>query len=72
VQFHLTKFEKFNGGRIGVYDSGALVDFRAVFEAGGWRVIIDSIKEIEDKLKFLKSQGSYAITHVGRLEQLNG
>ena len=68
----MTNFEKFSGSQTAIYDSEVLVGYRATFAAEGWEVIIDSVKEIENHLKLLKSQGGYGITHVGRVARLNG
>ena len=72
VQFYLTNFEKFNGCKIAVCDSGRRVGYRATFTNECWEVIIDSFQETENHLKLLKDQGGYAITHVGRVAKLNG
>ena len=74
IQFHLTNFHKFISSCKSVFiqDSRKTGIERVVFEAEGWRVTIDQLETIRDIENFLKAQGGYAITHVGKLERSDG
>ena len=80
IKFHLTNFENFNGSSRAVIEdeSGARIGDRGIFEAEGWKVTVDPYKTSEQinsktsSINILKSQGGYAVTHVGKLERLDG
>lgn len=69
--FHLINFQDFRGTSISVATSEVRRFWRGrvVLEAGGWIVTIDTLESLTDIMKSLKSQGGYAITHVGKLER---
>jgi hypothetical protein len=64
VLFHLTNFHNF----IGPDKSMSLLQ-RIIFEAEGWKVTVDQLETTKTIVDLLKSQGGYAITHVGKLER---
>ena len=80
IKFHLTNFENFNGASRAVIEdeSGERIGDRGIFEAEGWKVTVDPYKTSEQinsktsSINILKSQGGYAVTHVGKLERLDG
>ena len=45
---------------------------RIVLEAEEWKITLDQLENTEDNVKSLGSQGGFAITHVGKLEKLDG
>lgn len=59
VQFHLTNFHNFCGGKV-------------AFEARDWKITINQLETTGKSVESLKSQGGYAITHVGKIEQSSG
>jgi hypothetical protein len=71
---HLTNFKMLLGDCITSQDSEKPWSWRgrAILEAEGWRVTIDTLKEINDLVHSLHSLSGYAITHVGKLERLDG
>jgi hypothetical protein len=73
IKFHLSNFHTFFGSEKSVFiseDSGTTTE-RLVFEAQGWRVIIDQLElqTLNQILQSLQSQPGYAITHIGKLEK---
>lgn len=74
IQFHLTNFEDIFGSTVAVIENDKEIFYgqRSIFEAGGWKITIDQLKTTTSDVKKLKSTGGYAITHVGKLEQING
>jgi hypothetical protein len=79
IKFHLTNFENFNGSSRAVIEdeSGERIGDGGIFEAEGWKVTVDPYKTSEQinsqrsSINILKSQGGYAVTHVGKLERLD-
>lgn len=71
VIFHLTNFHPFLGSCISAKSLGVkhIYTGRLQMEAYGWTVTIDSLPNIDDIIKTIKSQRGYAITHVGKLER---
>jgi len=45
---------------------------RGVIEAGEWRITLDKIEAAKQLFEELKAIGGFAITHVGKLERLDG
>lgn len=73
VLFHVPNFVDFLGSPIRDRGNQNLRNARAVFEAEGWRVVLDALRTTNRNfLAQLKGNGGYAITHVGRFERLNG
>ena len=72
IKFHLTNFHQLFGSCKSVFVSenfSKTVIERVVFEAGVWRVTIDQLDRVSERLNPLKFQGGYAVTHVGKLEK---
>lgn len=71
VLFHLSNFDDFRGTGISTTtpETRKFWYGRAVLEAGGWCVTIDTLETCRETIKSFKSQGGYAITHVGKLER---
>jgi hypothetical protein len=74
LQFHLTNFEDFLGSTVSVIEDseGSFYSQRAIFEADGWKITIDQLKTTKYSVRRLKATGGYAITHVGKLERVDG
>jgi hypothetical protein len=74
VQFHLTNFTRFVGNENAVIKEGTVKSLakRIAFEQDDWRVTIDEFQTTKSRLESVKSQGGYVITHVGKLEKLDG
>jgi hypothetical protein len=72
IKFHLTNFHQLFGSCKSVFVSenfSKTVIERVVFEAGVWRVTIDQLDRVSERLNPLKFQGGYGVTHVGKLEK---
>jgi hypothetical protein len=72
VRFHLLNFNEFHGERI--YrgnQEGKVLSWpgRAYFDMGPWRVTLDSMPDISERIKQARAVGGYVITHVGNLER---
>jgi hypothetical protein len=67
--FHLINFRDFQGNGISTPNRRHFWHGRVVLEADNWSVIIDSLENFRDIKESLKSQGGYAVTHVGKLER---
>lgn len=67
ILFHLTNFHKFNG--MAISTPRQIWWGRLILKAESWSVSIDSLQNLGDIIKSLKSKGGYAITHVGTLER---
>jgi hypothetical protein len=73
VQFHLTNFTRFMGNGTAVIEDGEarFLAQRITFGQDDWRVTIDELQTTTSRLKSVKSQGGYVITHIGKLEKLD-
>lgn len=74
VKFHLTNFHDYKGGRpITIAFGGYRQSWfgRLITEGEGWRVTVDSIKDISPLLEEARSVRGYVITHVGKLERID-
>jgi hypothetical protein len=67
VQFHLTNFSDFVGDTVSyVSDSGFRIGTgRLIIEANDWKIIIDSVKHLDQLVQSLNYSGGFGITHVG-------
>lgn len=76
VLFHVVNFHDFVGNQQTLLkkDSGGLQSRsnRVSFEVESWKITLDQLETITDNVKSLNSQGGFAITHVGKLEKLDG
>ena len=72
IIFHVTNFIDYHGR--GVRDEAGRKSWasRSVIEAGEWRITIDKIEDAKRLFEGLKAIGGFAITHVGRLERVDG
>ncbi len=70
IAFHIANFRNF-AGRPVMHLDGTLSTSRAVMEADGWFVTIDSLHD-DAMFAELETSGGFAITHVGRLERMGG
>ena len=76
VLFHVVNFHDFIGRPPSILeqDIGGRHIERIVFEAEEWKITLDQLETTTDKdiVQSLKSQGGFLITHVGKLEKLDG
>lgn len=76
VTFHLINFHNFTGCQTTLLkkDSGELKisSNRVSFEVKNWKVTLDQLETAKDTTKQLQAQGGFGITHVGKLEKLDG
>lgn len=69
--FHLINFHNYMGSPISETNTTSWAG-RVVFEAEGWKVTIDAVRNVNHLIELLKGTGGYAITHVGKLERSDG
>jgi hypothetical protein len=74
VLFHVVNFHDFIGRPPSVLEQGSTKRTiqRIVFEAEEWKITLDQLENTTENVKSLNSQGGFAITHVGKLEKVNG
>ena len=74
ILFHVVNFHDFIGRPTSILeqDSRTQVMERLVFETDEWKVTLDQLETTTDNVKSLNDKGGYAITHVGKLEKLEG
>lgn len=74
VLFHVVNFHDFIGRPPSVLVQGTNRKHieRIVFKAEEWKITLDQLETTIDNVKSLNSQGGFAITHVGKLEKLDG
>jgi hypothetical protein len=70
--FHVANFRDYHGSMIRSESSTSVWDGRAVFQAGDWRITLDKNQGGSPFFEELKATGGYAITHVGKLERIDG
>jgi hypothetical protein len=70
--FHVPNFPDYRGEAIHSRTTGVCWCGRVVLQDSGWRVTLDSDENLSELVKSMKSEGGYAITHVGCLERLDG
>lgn len=68
--FNLPNFHNYRG--YGIRSIGIAWSGRVIFEAEGWKVTLDSAEDLRKTTDRLRVVGGYGITHVGKLERLNG
>jgi hypothetical protein len=76
VMFHVVNLSDFNANckiRPNEIEDGWRAD-RVNFEVveKNWKLTLDKLQSISEYLKELKTNGGFAITHIGKLERLNG
>jgi hypothetical protein len=67
IIFHLANFHQFTGSC--VENSHKEMCTRIVLKAENWNITIDSVGNLKNIMAFLRNQGGYAITHVGKIER---
>jgi hypothetical protein len=74
VLFHVVNFHDFIGRPPSVLtnDSSSLCIERVVLEEQEWKITLDQLETTQDTIKLLNAQGGFGITHVGKLEKLDG
>ena len=73
--FHLTNFQSTFTLRDETPPERLTADWKPgdiFLDGGGWKVKVESVSNLDQLEKQLKSVGGYAITHVGRLERDDG
>lgn len=74
VLFHIANFHNLLGrpcARIET-ENGCRCIERNIVEAEDWRISLDQLETTTEHIKQLSSQGGFAITHVAKLERLDG
>ena len=72
VIFHVINFYDFHQGKtdlIVATDTSVRRLGRILLKSAGWRVTIHALPETEHIVQSLRSEGGYAITHVGKIER---
>ena len=74
ILFHIVNFHNFIGRPTSILeqDSGSKLMERLVFETDEWKVTLDQLETTTNNIKLLNTQGGFAITHIGKLEKLDG
>lgn len=72
ILFHVVNFRDYNGAGVRNESTTSAWNGRAIVEAGDWRVILDKSPGWHPLLEELKALSGYAITHVGKLERIDG
>ena len=76
VIFHVANFHKIVGNEVTLLKkaSGELKtnSNRIIFEAEDWKITFDQLETPKDNIDRLKNERGFAITHVGKLEKLDG
>ncbi|MBD3409920.1 MAG: hypothetical protein GF419_06905 [Ignavibacteriales bacterium] len=76
--FHLFNLPKFIGPRLseetynGANEEGGYVVSVATLRNDKWNIAIKSMRQTEENIKGIKEVGGSAITHVGKIEAVNG
>lgn len=74
VLFHVTNFHDIIGRPTALLEKNArshLIE-RIVFEANGWQITLDQLETTPSIVQSLNAQGGFGITHVCKLERLDG
>ena len=74
VLFHVTNFHNIVGRPTAMLEKNGrkhLVE-RISFEADGWKITFDQLETTRAIVQSLNAQGGFGITHVGKLESLDG
>lgn len=74
VIFHVANFPKFIGRPPSALIEGLRKRTieRIELKEQGWKLTLEQLETIQDNVRLLDAQGGFAITHVGKLEQLDG
>jgi hypothetical protein len=76
VIFHLVNFHNLIGCQKTLLkkDSGGLSSSlnRISFEVESWKITLDRLETAKDTVEQLQAQGGFAITHIGKLEKIDG
>ncbi len=74
VVFHVANGTEYIGAPVHHHDGPGASASRAVLEAAPWRITFDAIRQWQgdNTRRSLRALGGYAITHVGRLERIDG
>ncbi|WP_036488551.1 hypothetical protein [Myxosarcina sp. GI1] len=74
ILFHVTNFHGIIGRPTALLEKNGrrhLIE-RIVFEANGWQITLDQLETTPSIVQSLNAQGGFGITHVCRLQKLNG
>jgi hypothetical protein len=76
IVFHLINFHDFEGHQTTLLkkESGELKisSNRVSFKVENWKITLDRLETIKDTIEQLQAQGGFGITHVGKIEKLDG
>ncbi len=75
VLFHVVNFHDFRGRPPSILkqENGDKIYIqRLVFKAENWKITLDQVANTSTNINYLKLHGGFAITHVGKLEKIDG
>jgi hypothetical protein len=72
IMFHVVNFRDYNGVGVRNESTTTIWNGRAMIEAGDWRVTLDKRPGGNPLFEELKALSGYAITHIGKLERIDG
>jgi hypothetical protein len=74
VIFHVVNFQSYDGSWVNAEGTPNKFMGRVNFEIteSNWKLTLDKLENISEKIKVLKADGGFSITHIGKLERLDG
>jgi hypothetical protein len=72
IIFHVANFTDYHGRGVRDEKGRKAWASRSVMEVGEWRITLDKLEDAKRLFEGLKAIGGFAITHVGKLERLDG
>lgn len=68
---HIANFPQLHG-RVVTWPDGSSAPGRLHFEGGGWRIVMDEVRDADAIVKQWRQSGGFALTHTARVEQPSG
>jgi hypothetical protein len=74
VIFHVVNFQSYDGSWVNAEGTPNKFMGRVNFEIieSNWKLTLDKLENVSEKIKVLKADGGFSITHIGKLERLDG
>ena len=72
IIFHVSKFTHYDGQSVRDKQGTQQWLSRAAIEVGEWRITLDKFKPDDRLFNEMSNTGGFAVTHVGKLERLDG
>ena len=74
VLFHIFNFPDFCHGPddYAVISQGVKICGRAILRADGWKITVAATDKTPDLVKYLRQEGGYVVTHMGKIERADG